>query len=153
MNIKFLVTIYWVPITFTINIPSVASSAIQDAAQVGNISESSGCTDINLHEIDSRIAISLKNPEQNAANGLQILKDIFEYYHYLSKMMGSIDTENNYRLLKIVLSQPPQFIAVHYDDDRLLKAFSWTNDQLEEFNRAFEGSFLLWQRLESMRTI
>lgn len=152
MTFKCLFAGSWI-IALRINILPVASSTVQDSAHMSNTSKSSGCTDINLHEIDNRIALSLKNPEQNSANGPQILKDVFEYYNYLSKMMGSIDTENNYKLLKIVLSQPPQFIAVHYDDERLLKAFSWTKDQIEEFNRAFEGSFLLWQRLESMRRL
>lgn len=139
---------HYLGIQITVNLVSLVASSVQDSTQAPYISD---CTDINLHDIDNRIALALKYPEQHAASGLQIIKDIFEYYQYLSEMTESIDKENNYKLLRVILSHPPHFIAVHYDDDRLLKAFSWTNDQLEEFNRAFEGSFLLWQRLESMR--
>lgn len=110
----------------------------------------SSIRDINLHEIDERIICILQDPDKHSSHGNQLLKDVTEFYSYLGDMTNHIDKNNNLHLLKIILTHPPEFISVPYDEVRLSKVFSWTQDQLEDFSRVFEGSFLLWKRLEGM---
>lgn len=152
MQLIHLLRIYFINI-FLNDKSLVISYPGQDRTfQVVNISDqlNSNSTHISLDDIDLRITQVITNPERNSTQQSLLMADIYEYYHYLSKITESINKEDDYKLLHIVLSHPPQFIAVHYDDDRLKKAFSWTDDQLDDFNRAFDGSYLLWQRLRSM---